>query len=49
VQLTKSGRQLIDLAYSAHIANEEKMLTSLSQAERSQLAQLLQRWLVANE
>jgi len=49
VQLTESGRQLIDLAYSAHIANEEKMLSSLTQAERSTLAKLLQRWLVANE
>ena len=49
VQLTKAGLQLIDRAYGAHIANEEKMLASLTQAERSMLAQLLQRWLVANE
>ena len=49
VVLTKRGRTLIDNAYTAHIANEDSILSPLSANERKQLASLLQRWLVASE
>lgn len=44
VALTPAGRRLIDTAFTAHIANEHRLVASLSPAERRQLATLLERW-----
>jgi DNA-binding MarR family transcriptional regulator len=44
VALTDRGRELIDRAFEAHVANEHRLVSSLSDAERSRLAHLLERW-----
>ncbi len=49
VELTTQGWELIERAYPAHIANEDKLLMPLSKEEREVLASLLARWLEANE
>ncbi len=49
ISLTVKGWHLIEEAYCAHLANEEHMLEPLNQKERSALALLLKRWLLANE
>jgi len=49
VSLTPVGTDLIDEAYTAHVANEHTLVAPLSQEERDQLAQLLARWLAALE
>jgi len=49
ISLTVKGWRLIEEAYTAHLANEERMLEPLNQKERSALALLLKRWLLANE
>lgn len=41
VQLTQKGAELIDLLAAAHFANERRMLTGLTHAERRALAELL--------
>jgi len=49
IVLTAPGYRLMEEAYVAHIANEDRMLEPLDAQEREQLASLLQRWLAANE
>lgn len=49
VCLTESGERLIDEAVTAHVANESALLAPLDEAERDQLAWLLQKWLLGNE
>ena len=44
VALTEAGRELIDLAFTDHVANERRLLAGLSPAQRSQLADLLEQW-----
>jgi DNA-binding MarR family transcriptional regulator len=44
VRLTPSGRRLIDRAFTAHIANEHRLLAELSPADRRSLADVLERW-----
>ncbi|MDN4173448.1 MarR family transcriptional regulator [Nocardioides sp. SOB77] len=44
VALTDAGRDLIDRAFTAHIANEHRLLTGLTQEQRDQLAGLLETW-----
>lgn len=44
VALSDRGRDLIDEAYPAHIANEERLLAALAPDERTLLADLLRRW-----
>jgi DNA-binding MarR family transcriptional regulator len=44
VALTDAGRRLIDGAFTAHLANEHRLLEVFSPAERDVLAGLLQRW-----
>lgn len=44
VTLTASGRELIDEAYTAHVANEHRLLAGLSQDERNLLVRLLTKW-----
>ncbi|WP_344187593.1 MarR family transcriptional regulator [Kribbella karoonensis] len=45
VRLTPAGRRLIDKAFTAHMANEQRLLSSLEPAERAQLEALLTTWL----
>ena len=44
VRLTSAGRELIDEAFTAHIANEHRLLEGLSAQDRARLEQLLVRW-----
>jgi len=43
VGLTAKGRKLVDRAVADHVANEHRLLASLSTHEREQLASLLRR------
>lgn len=43
VELTPEGRALIDEAYPAHLQTERRLLSSLSDEERSQLERLLRK------
>jgi DNA-binding MarR family transcriptional regulator len=45
VRLTADGKTLIDRALTSHLANEEAILSVLSQAERRRLADLLRKLL----
>lgn len=45
VRLTPAGRRLIDTAFTAHMANERRLLEPLSTAQRDQLEKLLTIWL----
>lgn len=45
VRLTPAGKRLIDKAFTAHIANERRLLETLSPAEADQLEKLLKSWL----
>ncbi len=44
VRLTANGRGLIDAAYTAHMANETRLVDALTVAQRRQLAGILARW-----
>jgi len=44
VALTAKGRDLIDRAFTAHMANEHRLLGSLGELERARLAHLLEAW-----
>jgi DNA-binding MarR family transcriptional regulator len=45
VQLTDSGRELVDEAVTGHVANEQRMLAPLSERERATLDRLTARLL----
>ena len=45
VALNARGRELIDRAYTAHMANEQRLLQHFSPQERRTLEELLTRWL----
>ncbi|UCI20907.1 MarR family transcriptional regulator [Mesorhizobium sp. B2-1-8] len=47
VQLTAKGRELIDEALTAHVANEHEILAGLTSAERETLARLLEKLIVS--
>jgi DNA-binding MarR family transcriptional regulator len=47
VELTQKGRELVDEAVVAHIANEERLLAGLSASERAKLASLLKKLLLS--
>jgi len=49
VELTEQGRELIDSALPLHVANEARLLQSLSTAEQHILAELLRKWLASLE
>lgn len=49
VGLTPQGRELVDAAVAAHLANEQHLLHALSPAEQEQLAQLLRTLLCSLE
>lgn len=47
VALTDAGRELIDHAFTDHIANEHRLLEPLSDGDRAELERILTRWLGA--
>jgi DNA-binding MarR family transcriptional regulator len=49
VGLTARGREIADVAVTAHVANEHRLLDTLSAEEQAQLAQLLRKLLVGLE
>lgn len=49
VRLTRRGKAAIDKALGAHVANEERLLHSLTRAERRTLDDLLRRLLAGLE
>ena len=48
VALTAKGRAVVDDALRAHLANEERLLSALSGADRAQLTRLLRKLLVSD-
>lgn len=44
IELTFAGKELIDRAFTAHIANEHRLLEGLSARQRADLARLLASW-----
>ena len=44
VALTATGRELIDRAFEAHLANEHRLVGMLDERDRTRLAQLLEKW-----
>jgi DNA-binding MarR family transcriptional regulator len=46
ITLTPAGRELVDAASEAHLANEHRLLAVLSEGERERLAALLRKLLV---
>lgn len=44
VALTDRGRDVIDRAFEAHMANEQRLVSSLNELERARLAHLLESW-----
>jgi len=49
VGLTDAGRQLIDAAFTDHMANERRLLDALTPAQATQLESLLVTWLTRFE
>jgi DNA-binding MarR family transcriptional regulator len=49
VTLTPKGRELIDAAVVEHVANEEQLLSALTQTERETLVHLLRKLLLSFE
>ena len=49
IALTPAGRRVIDEAFTAHIANEHRLMEALTATERADLERLLTRWLAAFE
>ena len=47
VALTREGRQTVDAAVVAHLANEERLLGALSSTERGTIARLLRKLLLS--
>jgi DNA-binding MarR family transcriptional regulator len=44
IALTADGRDLIDRAFEAHMANEHRLLGALSEADRRDLERVLEAW-----
>lgn len=44
VALTDRGREVIDAAFDAHMANEHRLVGMLDELERARLAHLLEKW-----
>ncbi|WP_229053921.1 MarR family winged helix-turn-helix transcriptional regulator [Aeromicrobium sp. Leaf350] len=49
VALTLTGRSVADEAFTAHVANEHRLIGPLSPSERADLERLLARWIEALE
>ena len=44
IKLTTTGFELVDRLIGVHVANEHRLLSDLSELERSRLAHLLEQW-----
>ncbi len=44
IRLTPSGRGVVDEALERHVANEHRLLAGLTDADRTRLAGLLEKW-----
>ena len=44
IALTPAGRELIDRAFTAHMANEHRLVDLLCGADRDRLAEILETW-----
>ncbi|MGC4110344.1 MAG: MarR family transcriptional regulator [Nocardioides sp.] len=44
IRLTDSGFELVDQLMADHVANERRLVSGLSERDRSQLAAILRRW-----
>jgi len=44
IALTEQGRDLIDAAFAAHMANEHRLVAPLGDIDRTRLARLLESW-----
>lgn len=44
IALTPAGREVIDRAFTAHMANEHRLVGLLDEMERARLAHLLEKW-----
>lgn len=49
IGLTPAGKRVIDEAFTAHMANEHRLLQPLTEKERRDLERLLTKWLAAFE
>ena len=49
IALTAAGKRVIDEAFTAHIANEHRLLAPLSEKDRQDLQRVLTTWLAAFE
>lgn len=49
IELTEQGRKVVDDAVESHLANEERLLATLSPARRAELARLLRELLLSLE
>jgi DNA-binding MarR family transcriptional regulator len=49
VSLTRAGRERVDAAVDAHLANEERLLAALSERDRAALDRVLRRLLASFE
>jgi DNA-binding MarR family transcriptional regulator len=49
VSLTAAGRELIDAAFTEHMANEARLVAELDPADRADLERILARWLAHHE
>ena len=49
VALTAAGKRVIDDAFTAHMANEHRLLAPLSEKDRQDLQRVLMKWLAAFE
>ena len=47
VRLTDEGTTLVDRLMARHVANEQRLVSGLTPAERDQLASLLRRWILS--
>lgn len=47
VALTPAGRELIDRAFAAHIANEHRLVAAVSPRDRASLERILRAWILA--
>src|SRR3954451_1862988 len=44
IRLTEAGLELIERLMELHVANEQRLVSGLSERDRSQLAAILRRW-----
>jgi DNA-binding MarR family transcriptional regulator len=44
IRLTDAGFELVDRLMSRHVANEQRLVSGLSERDRAQLAAILRRW-----